>query len=58
MITFIVIGLMCNSLGCYWADEKDRLGVFADQQQCYQVAADLKRHSIMYFDTACMVNPR
>lgn len=53
MITFVVIGLMCNSLGCYWAkvDDSER---FTDQQPCYQRAAEIKRHSAMYFDAACM----
>lgn len=46
MITFVVIGLMCNSLGCYWAkvDDSER---FTDQQPCYQRAAEIKRHSVL-----------
>jgi hypothetical protein len=56
-LTFMVIGLVCNSLGCYWAPE-DSLGEFADQQSCYARAAALKGKSAGDFDTACMVVAR
>ena len=54
VLNFVVIGLVCNSLGCYWATESS-LGVFPDQQSCYARAAELKAKSAMDFDTACMV---
>lgn len=53
-LTFIVIGLVCNSLGCYWAPV-DSLGEFQDQPPCYAAAAALKGKSAIYFDSACMV---
>jgi hypothetical protein len=54
MLKFAVIGLMCNSLGCYWARDNDQV-LFDDQQHCAQVAADRKVNSIAYFDTSCMI---
>jgi hypothetical protein len=40
MLSFVIIGLVCNSLGCYWvtADTTE----FSDQSLCYAIAADLK----------------
>jgi hypothetical protein len=56
MLNFIVIGLMCNSLGCYWAPVETNFMV--DQQSCYATAANLKSKTALYFDMACMVVPK
>jgi hypothetical protein len=52
-VSFVVIGLVCNSLGCYWT-ELANSPKFADQQPCYAYAAEVKSKSAMFFDTACM----
>jgi hypothetical protein len=56
VLNFVMIGLMCNSLGCYWApvDEKK---IFSDQKECAAAASMIKRNSVMYFNAACMVKP-
>ena len=54
MLNFIIVGLVCNVLGCYWVHVDDR-AVFTDQTICVYAAADGKAKSVMYFDTACMV---
>jgi hypothetical protein len=56
MLTFIIIGLLCNSQGCYWAiTNADR--TFTDYQQCMAAGAALKNNSVMYHSTACLVKP-
>jgi len=54
MLNFVVIGLICNSLGCYWV-RVDGLGVFVDQQRCAIEAEQRKQNSMMYFATSCLV---
>lgn len=56
MLSFVIIGLMCNSLGCYWATIENALAI--DQESCYATAAKIKGHSVMYFDAACLVVDR
>lgn len=51
---YIIIGLMCNSLGCYYA-KVGGLTEFTTYESCMSQAANVKKVSIMYFDTACMV---
>lgn len=51
---FIVIGLLCNSTECYWA-KVDGLVSFTTTEACLKEAWQIKRISIMYHDTACMV---
>lgn len=53
MLKFILIGLMCNSTGCYWAKASDT--VFTDFDSCITAASQLKVNSVMYFSIACMV---
>ena len=53
-LTFAVIGLVCNSLGCYWAPVDEKYD-YPFQQDCTHAAANLKGKSAMYFDTGCMV---
>jgi hypothetical protein len=53
-LSFVVIGLVCNSLGCYWAPLDEKYD-YPFQQDCIHAAADLKVKSAMYFDTACIV---
>lgn len=56
MIKFIIIGLMCNSEGCYWA-KVSGLTEFTKYDSCVAQASNVKQATIMYFDTACMVKP-
>ena len=51
---FIVIGLVCNSLGCYWSPI-EKLGSFDDQTVCASTAYHAKLNSVMYFDTSCVI---
>ena len=57
MLTFAIIGLVCNSLGCYWVRDDD-VTRFTDQHACLSVAIERKSKSAMYFDTACIVIPK
>jgi hypothetical protein len=57
MLTFAIIGLVCNSLGCYWVRDDDRT-TFTDQQVCASTALKRTEHSVMYFNAACIVVPR
>lgn len=54
MLTYVIIGLMCNNLGCYWAPASDEWQT-QDYAICVQEARRIKQYSIMYFDTACMI---
>jgi hypothetical protein len=54
MLIFIIIGLVCNSQGCYWV-KVDGLTEFTKYEACVEQASNVKRVSIMYFDTSCMV---
>jgi hypothetical protein len=51
-MTFVIIVLVCNQLGCYWAPMGDKRS-FEDQRECMKA---LPGPSAMYFDAACMVN--
>jgi hypothetical protein len=53
MLKFIVIGLICNAIGCYWAKSNDK--TFIDQRECQSAAYITKQNSVMFFETACMV---
>jgi hypothetical protein len=54
-LAFVVIGLVCNSLGCYWTPPDDDIR-YETQAACNeQVIAFKNRASLMYFDRACMV---
>jgi hypothetical protein len=52
-LTFVMLGLVCNSIGCYWATIDDKK--FNDQQECINTARAIRQKSIMYFDTSCIV---
>ena len=54
---FVMIGLMCNSLGCYWAtmDEHGKERHFTEQTQCSVAAEAIRSRSIMYFQSSCLV---
>ena len=54
MLPYVMIGMMCNSLGCYWADI-DNSVVFNDGPTCARTAKGIQQKSIMYFDTGCRV---
>lgn len=56
MLTYIIIGMMCNNLGCYWAQARDGWST-NDLEWCRTEARHIREYSIMYFDTACMVKP-
>jgi hypothetical protein len=51
---FIIIGLMCNPQECYWV-KAHSFTEFTTLESCKQQALNLKKVSIMYFDTSCMV---
>jgi hypothetical protein len=55
MLKFIIIGLMCNSQGCYWAGAESKPTVYESIEACRAKAADWKRKTAMYFDMSCMV---
>lgn len=54
MLTFIIIGLLCNSEACYWA-RVSGMGEYRSFEICVAHAKEVKEVTIMYFDTACMV---
>lgn len=55
MLGFAVIGLICNSLGCYWVDVPDATnGIYVEQAACSDAVRQLKNErSVEYFDFAC-----
>jgi hypothetical protein len=57
MLDFVMIGLICNSLGCYWAPMSDQR-IYHDQNECINAARDRKQKSMMYFDANCLVDPQ
>lgn len=54
MLTFVIIGLLCNSQSCYWA-RVSGLTEFGTIESCKIQAENVKRVSAIYFETACMV---
>lgn len=57
MIKFIIIGLLCNSQGCYWAQVETDPIVYDSYQSCIAKAYDWKAKTAMYHSMACMVKP-
>jgi hypothetical protein len=59
MLTFVVIGMLCNSQQCYWAmaDVAREPVVFPSYESCKASADRLRANSIMFFKTDCMVKP-
>ena len=55
MLKFIIIGLMCNSQGCYWVQVEDKPTIYDDYKACITKATDYRVHSIMYHSMGCMV---
>ena len=55
-LTFIVIGLLCNSAECYWT-KVEGLVSFTTTEACLKEAALVKQVTIIFHDTACMVTP-
>jgi hypothetical protein len=54
MIKFIIIGMMCNSQGCYWAQAENEPTIYESVEACRAKAADWKRNTVMYFQMDCM----
>lgn len=55
MLKFIIIGMMCNSQGCYWAQAENNPTIYESAEACRAKAADWKAKSVMYFKIDCMV---
>lgn len=50
----VIIGLTCNTLGCYWAKDSRFPKPFATQEQCAQAAASAPQ-SFAFFQLSCMI---
>jgi hypothetical protein len=57
MLKFIIIGLMCNSQGCYWVRAENKPTVYESIEACRSRANDWKSKTALYFDMSCMVQP-
>jgi hypothetical protein len=55
MLKFIIIGMICNSQGCYWAQAENKPTIYESVEACRTGAAYLKNKTAMYFQMDCMV---
>ena len=51
---FIIVGLVCSNLGCYWAPVLTK-PPFQRFEDCVQAAGEI--HSPGYFQLACELQP-
>lgn len=51
-MNWMIIGLVCNSLGCYWAKDND-LQRFYSADACVAEMKWRKQRTAMYFDMGC-----
>lgn len=55
MLKFIIIGLTCNSGGCYWAQAENKPTVYESVELCRAQATDWQKKSAGFFKMECMV---
>lgn len=59
MLAYVIIGLTCNSIGCYWVEAQTQYPViYTDVEKCKEAARDLRVRSAAFFDTSCIVTDK
>lgn len=53
-LVWIISGLMCNALECYWVVDTNQ-AMFSSERECIMQADILKQNTMMYFETKCVV---
>lgn len=55
MLGWILIGTVCNSLGCYEVTAFDRERPFKTQAECEQVIPERMKNTAMFFGLRCQM---